>query len=229
MTTATLTRSDEEIQRDVLDELKWDCRLEPNEIDVAVKDGGVIVTGWVDSYLKKCAAESAAQRVRGVKSVVNNIEVRLPCSAERTNADLAAEAMRTLMWDTQIPTENLEVTASKGWVSLRGDVQWDHERRAAEQVIRRLAGVRGVNNLIKVQPWTKPSAEELKRKIKEALVRNVETDADRINVHVDGSKVTLTGTLRACSEKEMAELVAWLAPGITSVDNRIVVNLGDDD
>jgi osmotically-inducible protein OsmY len=229
VTTAAPARGDEEIQRDVLEELTWDDRLQPSEIGVTVKDGVVTLTGWVDSYMKKYAAERAAQRVRAVRAVVNNVEVRLPSSAERPDADLAAEAMRALTWDTQIPTENLEVAASKGQVTLHGEVQWEHERRAAEEAVRRLTGVRGITDVIKVRPWTKPSVEELKRKIKEALIRNVETDAERINVQVEDGKVTLTGTVRALFEKEAAALAAWLAPGITSVDNRIRVCPRDDD
>src|SRR5258705_7607582 len=122
MTASTMVRTDEQIQGDVIAELKWDARIAPNEIGVMVTNGVVTLTGWVDSYAKKWAAERAAHRVRGVVAVANDIEVRLPSSAERTDADIAAAATRALEWDALVPVETLEVTVSRGWVTLRGEV-----------------------------------------------------------------------------------------------------------
>jgi osmotically-inducible protein OsmY len=232
VTAGTTTRIDEDIQRDVLEELKWDARVQPNEIGVAVKDGIVTLTGWVDSYVKRWAAERAALRVRGVKAVVNDIAIRLPGSAERTDADLAAEALRALQWDALIPTERIKVTVKDGWVTLRGEVEWEYQKRAAERDVRRLAGVRGVTNLITVHPRVIASAEELKHRIEQALVRNAETDARHISVHIEDRTVVLTGTVHSWWEREEAERVAWSAPGVVSVDNRIVVEpvlLSDDE
>jgi osmotically-inducible protein OsmY len=221
MATATLIHTDEEIQKDVLAELKWDAQVQPNEIGVSVKDGVVTLTGWVDSYLKKWAAEDAAHRVGGVKAVANDIEVKL--FSERTDADIAEAAVRALQWDASVPADKVQVTVSKGWVMLKGEVNWNFEKQDAERVVRRLTGVKGVSNLITVKPSTTPS--ELKKRIEDALVRNAKVDANKITVEVQGSKAILKGAVRAWVEKEEAERVAWLAPGVTSVENRITVDV----
>lgn len=225
MSAPTLTKTDEQIQRDVLEELKWDARVQPNEIGVAVKDGVVTLMGWVDSYAKKWAAEEAAFHVRGVKAVANDVEVRLPSSAERTDADIAAAATRALEWDAFVPIDRIKVTVSRGWVTLEGQVNWEFERHDAERVVRRLAGVKGVTNLITVSPRIQPSPTDLKRKVEDALVRDAETDAQRIQVEVQGNKVILRGKVRAWAERQEAERVAWSAPGVTSVENRITIEV----
>jgi len=221
MATATPVRTDEQILRDVQAELKWEAQLQPNEIGVIVKDGIVTLTGWVDTYTKKWAAEEAALRVRGVRAVANDIEVRLPIDAERTDADIARAALEALAWDANVPTDKVRVSVSKGWVKLEGEVEWQYQKEAAERAVRRLTGVRGVTNLIDVKPHVTPT--DLKMQIEDALIRNAETDARNIDVLVTGSKVILKGTVRSWAEREAAERAAWSAPGVTDVDNQIIV------
>ena len=210
-------------QRNVLEELQWDTHVQPNEIGVVVKDGIITLTGWVDSYLKKPAAEEAAHRVLGVLAVANDIEVRLPGFAERTDADLAAAVLNALRWDAAIPAGKVDVTVSQGWVTLKGEVDHYFQKRDAEPAIERISGVRGVSNLLTVKP--QPVPQDLKSQIQKALVRNAQTDASRITVEVQGSKVILRGTVSSYAEKKAAEETACSASRVTEVDNRMIISL----
>jgi osmotically-inducible protein OsmY len=219
MPTATMNRTDRQIQTDVLSELQWDYSIQANEIGVAVKDGVVTLTGTVDTYLKKWKAEEAAHRVQGVVAVANDINVRI--IGERTDADIASAAVYALKWNSSVPADKIQVTVDKGWVALKGDVEWQYQKLEAERAVRGLWGVKGVSNLIIVKPAASPS--DLKKKIEDALVRTAQVDASNITVEVVGSKAILKGRVRSWSERQEAERQAWLAPGITSVDDQFTL------
>lgn len=218
---AIVTRTDEQIQQDILSELKWDARVQPHELGVSVRHGVVTLSGPVESYAKRLAAEEVALRVKGVKAVANDLEVHLPGWGERTDSELAEAAVRGLAWHPLVPATQIEVLVSKGWISLKGEVEWPYQRTEAARAIRSLAGVRGVSNLITLKHKATPA--ELKEAIEDALVRSAETDADHIRVEVHQGKVTLKGSVRSWAEKKDAERAAWAGAGVTSVENEITV------
>jgi osmotically-inducible protein OsmY len=217
-------RTDTQLQEDVLEELTWNPQVRPNEVGVSVEKGIVTLSGWVDSYAKRWAAERAALRVTGVKAVANDLKIRLPHAAERTDADLARAVLDRLAWDAEIPSQGIHVAVSQGWVTLSGEVDYAFQHDAVARAIRHLAGITGVSNQIVVRQ-TGPVAGDVKQRIERALVRNAETDANHITVTISGSKAILRGRVRAWVERRAAEASARFAPGITAVDNQIEVQV----
>ena len=223
MATTTITRTDQDIQSDVLDELTWEPRVRPHEIGVTVTEGVVTLTGSVDSYAKKWAAERAAHRVSRVRAVANDLAVRIATSAEKSDPEIATAASRALEWDAFVPPETLEVTVADGWVSLHGEVEWEYQRRAAERAVSRLTGVRGVSNGITVRPGTRADGRELAERIVDALARNRATEAEGITVRVHGDTAVLAGLVHSVPEREEIERIVWSAPGIREVHNHVTV------
>jgi len=214
--------TDIDLRRNVEAELNWEPGIKsPSTIGVRVQDGVVTLGGYVEAYTEKLAAERAALRIAGVKALVNNIEVRLPTSSQRTDEDIARRAAEALDWTAGIPRDRIKVTVDDGWVTLKGTVDWYYQKAVAEDAVRYLNGVKGVFNLIEVRPAA--SKDVVKSKIEEALERNAELEGQRIEVETIGSKVILRGTVRSWWQKEAAGRVAWQAPGVTQVENQIEV------
>lgn len=219
-----MSYTDSGIQKDITDELAWEPSLRDDDIAVGVRDGVVTLGGFVDSYAEKIKAERTAGRVRGVKAIANELQVKLLSPSERTDPDIARAALTSLTWNLQVPHDRIRVTVEKGWITLQGEVDRHYQRDAAERSVRFLIGVRGVTNLITLTVAASP--KDLKRQIKAALHRAVDLDADRINVEVEGHKVTLTGSVRSYAELKDAERAAHNAPGITAVENRLAIISG---
>jgi osmotically-inducible protein OsmY len=216
-------RSDSDIKRDVEDELSWDPDIDSTDIGVAAKKGVVSLTGFVRSYMQKYEAERAAKRVVGVVGVANDIEVRLPGTDARPDPEIARDAVMAIKNQLPYSSEHIKAVVRDGWLTLEGDVEWNYQREAAERAVRRLKGIKGVSNLIQLKPRVAPS--EIKRKIEQAFKRSAEIDASHIQVEaLDGIGVVLKGTVRSWAERQEAEREAWAAPGITKVENRIVVS-----
>lgn len=219
----TAAPTDVDIQEDVLAELDFDPRIDPNEVGVRVKDGVVTLLGTVNTYMKRMAAQECAHRVRGVKAVANELEIRLAKDGERTDEDIAHAAAEALAWHTSVPHEQIDLTVSNGRITLKGELPWQYQRQAAEDAVRHLAGVKGVLNQITVrQPL---AAYDIKKKIEDALVRSAETDAERIRVEVKGTTVILRGSVRTYLERQDAQRAAWSVPGVSHVENHLTLGV----
>jgi osmotically-inducible protein OsmY len=215
-------KSDARIQKDVMEELNWHPILNAAQIGVSVHDGVVTLTGIVDNYTKKITAENAAKKVSGVKGVAEDIQVGTSPSYNKTDAEIADAILNALRWHTAVMDDKVKFKVEKGIVTLDGEVEWDYQRVAAKSAIENLAGIRMIFNLISVKP--RIAVSDLKSKIKSALQRSALTDANNIDVEVNGSAVVLSGIVHSIKEKEDVESAAWMAPGVSSVENRIAIH-----
>jgi osmotically-inducible protein OsmY len=214
-------RTDSDVKRDVEDELKYDPDLSTAEIGVSVKNGVVALTGFVRSYSQKLQAETDAKRINGVLGVANDLEVRFESVDARPDPDIARDVIAQMKLELPFSYEKIKTVVKNGWVTLEGDVEWNYQRTRAESAALRVKGVLGVSNFVKVAPRVSPV--EVKSKIENALKRSAQLDASRIIVEANGSEVVLKGTVRSWAEREEAERAAWLAPGVTKVDDRIAI------
>lgn len=213
-------KSDSQIQRDVMNELKWDPSVTDTQINVTSKDGVVTLRGSVPHYFDKSTAEEATQRVGGVRAVADEIEVDMMGSYERSDGDIAEAALNALKWNYSVP-KDLKVTVEKGWITLKGETDWDFERNAAKNAVKTLMGVRGVSNNITLKAKVLPS--DVKTHIEEALKRSAEAEGRKIEVSVNRDQVTLTGNVHSFAEIADAGLAAWNAPGVKMVENNLKI------
>lgn len=215
-------RTDTELQHAVMEELTWEPSVDAAEIGVSAESGIVTLNGMVKSLPQKWAAEKAAQRVYGVKAVTDEIAVKLPGDGELSDTEIARAVVNALDWNASVPRGRVKVVVAHGWVTLEGTVQFHYERVAAEYAVRGLIGVKGVTDLISVKP-PQTSPKDIKHRIEQAFERAADLDAEMISVETKDGKVILRGTVDSWAERERAEMAAWAAPGVSRVENEILI------
>ncbi|MFZ2392749.1 BON domain-containing protein [Rhodoferax sp.] len=214
-------KTDSEIKKDVLSELQWDPLISETKVGVTVNEGVVTLTGHLDTYAEKVAAKRAAGRVSGVKAIALEIDVIPAGIHQRSDTEIALAVEHALSWNTSVPQDRVKVAVEKGWVTLTGDLDWNFQRRAVERMVRPLKGVVGITDNIQLR--TLPVPLKLQERIQEALTRQAMREARRIEVSVEGSEVTLRGHVHSWAERNAAEGASWSAPGVTRVNNQLLV------
>ncbi|MDA6071599.1 BON domain-containing protein [Flavobacterium sp. AC] len=214
-------KTNQELQKDVQDAMKWQPSLHAAEIGVTVKDAIVTLTGTVDGYYKKTEAETAAKGVAGVNAVVEEINVKYPSNFLKTNNEIAAEVVKALKDDRSVPNNQINVKVEDGWVTLDGELAWHYQKDAAKSAVARLSGVKGITNDINIKSEAHDTLE--KKRVEDAFTRHWSINAEDITVSVSGTKITLTGTVTSLYQKDEAARIAWDTPGVWSVENNLVV------
>ncbi|WP_108660147.1 BON domain-containing protein [Acuticoccus kandeliae] len=212
---------DKTLRQEVLNELEYEPGLDAEHIGVAVERGVVMLSGHVNSYHEKMLTEETVQRVKGVKGIAEEIEVRYPFEKKTADDQIAERAVNVLTWDVRVPEDHIMIKVERGWVTLSGEVDWHYQRLAAADAVRKLGGVVGVNNRVTVK--RRASSGDVKRKIEESLKRSAEMEAKAIEVSVSEGRVTLGGHVNAWYERRLAERAAWSAPGVAVVEDHIKV------
>jgi osmotically-inducible protein OsmY len=212
-------RTNEALQQDVQNALKWEPLLHAAEIGVSVNSGVVTLTGMVDNYAKKSEAESAAKNVLGVTAVIEKIEVHFAHTDKKEDSDIAPKVVSALKWNWAVPSDSIKVKVEKGWVTLEGQMNWQYQKDAAKKAVKNVDGVKGVLDLMVVKSQSKDAIEQTD--IEQALARNWSIDDKAVHVNVLGNNVTLKGTVHSLYQKEEASRIAWKAPGVWDVDNQL--------
>jgi osmotically-inducible protein OsmY len=213
--------NDIHLRQNILDELEFEPSIDAADIGVTADNGIVTLTGHVRTYAEKEAAERVVRRVKGVRGIAAEIEVRIFGPKETDDDDIARRAVRMLDWNVSVPKDSVQVRVLKGWVTLRGEVEWQYQKNAAYDAVRDLSGVVGVSNLVELAP--RLSAVDVKKRIEEAFQRDAEVEAEAIRIDVQGRKVTLSGKVKTWSERRAAERAAWSAPGISILEDHLTV------
>lgn len=214
-------KTDSQLQHDVLEELKWEPQVDHSKIGVTAQGGIVTLTGFVPNYAQKLAAEKAARRVNGVKAIAQEMEVRFPSDPKTSDDEIARRVLDVFRWDVTIPDDKFEVKVEHGLVTLRGKAEWNYQKQAAAKAAGRISGVKGVLNQIEVAP--RPSTYDVRERIVSAFQRSSTLDANAIDIKVDGSTVKLSGRVHGWNERKVAENAAWAAPGVTRVEDNILL------
>lgn len=215
-------KTDDQIQKSVMDELQWDPILNAAEIAVAVKDGIVTLSGSVYSYSRKLAAENAAKRVKNVRAVTAiDLKVKVPEDEKRMDADIAAAATEAFKWNSFVPEDAMVLSVEDGWITIEGEVEWQFQRESAYSAVKNLLGVRGIRNHLKIRP--KVTAILIKDIIRKSLERSAAIEATAINTTIEGGRIILEGKVRSWVEWREVEKAVWATPGVLEVKNNLIV------
>lgn len=212
-------KTDSNLKKDVMAELSWDPAVNADLIGVAVANGVVTLTGHLTTYAEKESVLRAVRRLKGVQAIALELDVKLSPQHKRSDTEIATSAEQALKWNALVPVENIRLTVDHGWITLRGETEWEYQRKSAESALRNLTGVVGISNEITLR--VKPQVADLSRKIQDALTRQALTEAQNIQIGVEGATVKLNGTVHSWQERSAVQAVAWSAPGVRSVVNEL--------
>ncbi len=212
---------DKELRNEVMRELEFEPSIDATHLGVTVENGIVTLSGHVSTLAERMAAEAAVRRVRGVRALAQEIEVRSPEDKKTADDEIAKRAIDIISWDATIPANAVQVKVQRGWVTLTGELDWQYQKKAAEEDVHRLTGVKGVLNEIKLRPGA--LAPDVKHRIERALLRRANVEAKAITVRVKDGKVVLEGTVHSLDERHAVEHAAWSAPGVVSVETLLTV------